>query len=242
MSTLVIPVQYPSFDTELTRRRKETIDLPAVTQFPRNARFENDLASLHSVAIQPDVRIISAVSQLPKISASDSPIVVDVAKILGSKTLIASFSGSERSVKHYCRVYNGRGLRRVVRFLAGATIPKMEVEDLLGSILEDALMATFSHLVTEGSNIVLLNEDEEFVLRTAIAERLPRIYDDEAFMFAERLIRDLKEKIGAEGALAIDDGAVFLNSSRLNIVDVGSIPVKFTVEGLAFHRKEYDLS
>lgn len=242
MNTLVMPRLYPVFEAEVTGGRLGGFDFPEVTKLPRNSRFANDLASLHSVAIKPDVEIISAVIKLPKISVNDTIAIVDVAKILGNKTLIPLFSGSKESVNKYRGIYNGVGLRRIVRFLAGATISKSELMELLASILEDALMATYSHLVADGSNIVVVGEDEEFILKTAIAERLPRIYHEEAFVFAADLILDLKKRIGHSGALAIDDGAVFLNVNRLNIVDVGSIPVRFSADGGVHHRKEYDLN
>jgi len=242
VNILVLPHNYPAFDTEVTRSRNGTSNFPvAAAQTPRYSKFAEDLASLHSVAIKSDVRIISAVSQLAKISANDAA-AVDVARILGCRTLIPSFGGSKESAREFFIKYNGSGVRRLVRTVAGATISKEEVTELLESILEDALTATFSHLVPDGSNNVILGQDEEFILKTAIAERLPRIFHEEAFSFAGQLILDLKERIGHAGALAIDDGAVFVNSGRLlSIVDVGSLPVRFDAEGRTFRRNEYDL-
>ena len=227
MSTLVIGRDYPGFEAEVTRSQKGTTYFPLMARHFRASRFSEDLASLHSVSLRPDVGIISAIQQLPKISANDPSAVVDVAKILSTKTLIPSFPGSRETVQEFSSIYNGKGLRRVARTLGGATISRVIAEDLLASILEDALIATSSHLMTDGSNIVSLDQEDEFVLESAIAERLPRIYEEDASAFASKLLNDLKRRIGTEGALAIDDGAVFLTSNKLHMVDVGDQPIHF---------------
>jgi hypothetical protein len=208
---------YPTIESDARRVRTAAIKFPSY----------DELAPLHSVALKADVKIISAVQQLPKISTNGSATVVDVARVLANKALIPFFSGAAESIQEFSSVYNGKGMRRLVRSLAGATISRAAVADLLASILEDALIATSSHLMTDGSNIVILDREAEFVLSSAIAERLPRIYEENAISFAERLLNDLKSRLGRGGALAIDDGAVFLASNKLHIVDVGNKPISF---------------
>lgn len=227
MTALAMGAGYPAFDTEAIARRKRIPDFTAIVRFPSDSYFFDDLASLHAIALRPDVGIIVAVQQLPKISVSGESAVVDIEKILSAKTLIPNFTGSKESLREFSYIYNGRGLHRLARTVAGASLSKARLMDLVASIVEDALIATSSHLMTDGSNIVTLNEDEEFVLKSAIAERLPRVYDENAMGFAEKLLCDLKMRIGARGALAIDDGAVFMASNKLHILDVGNVPVSF---------------
>ena len=228
MTALAMGAGYPAFDVEAITRRKSVPNFPAIVRVPSDSYFFDDLASLHRIALRPDVGIIVAVQQLPKISVSGASSEVNIAKILSAKTLIPNFSGSKESIREFSSIYNGQWLHRLARTVAGATLSKVRLRDLLASILEDALIATSSHLMTDGSNIVTLNEDEEFVLKSAIAERLPRIYDEKAMGFAGKLLCDLKVRIGPRGALAIDDGAVFMASNKLHILDVGNVPIRFT--------------
>jgi hypothetical protein len=181
-----------------------------------------DLRALHVVHLESDVEILSEL-----LMDAGKPLK-EVGALLESKELLPDFGGSRRVINRFHDIYNGSGLRFILRKLSGASLSVQAAEDLLAAALEDALIATLRHVMPEGRKIIRLDRDGEHLLITAIAERLPRVYEEEADVLAAALVDDLKDALRSDRALAIDDGAVTLSGDDFLLVDVGASPVRFS--------------
>lgn len=192
-----------------------------------NPVIPEDVEVIRRLVVEDDAEFFIDFAQrtLAAAVALDAPI--EVARRLSTKTLIPHFGGCEQVRRKFIREYNGTGLRRVLRSLSGASINASAARDLLASILEDALIATSSHFMPAGQNIATLRDEDEFILECAIAERLPRVYDENAHALAVEIVADLKAALGKSSALAIDDGAVVMNGQNIQFVSVGDSPRAF---------------
>lgn len=147
--------------------------------------------------------------------------------LLADRTILPKFQGL-RSARTFHAAYNGGGwFDSLTKRLCGATLTQARSGELLAEILEDALIAAGSHLMTPGRRVIGLDADGEALLKLAISERLPRVGPQGAGDLAVQLIEELKLALGSTHALAIDGGAVYCTGGRLEIIDVGPDPVRF---------------
>lgn len=229
MNAIVLSGLYPAFETddsEVTRSLRGEANISSSFRSQRDSRIPSDVSLLERVVLEEDVKILSRLAYRQPASNQDVRAYPEVLHLLSGKTLLPSFGGTPAIVRDYSRAYNGVGLRAIVRRLSGANLSTQGVTDLLASILEDALLATASHLRPTGQSIAAVRAQDEPMLQTAIAERLPRVYNEDGYKFARDIIQGLKETLGSSKVLAIDDGAVILVDQELRILNVGPKPIK----------------
>ena len=231
MNTMVLSGLYPAFETddsEMTQSFRGELGLSSSSRNRRDARIPSDVSLLERVVLEEDVRILSRLAHRQPASAQDIRADPEGLDLLSGKTLLPSFGGTPIIVRHYSRAYNGVGFRGIARRLSGASLSTQGISDLLASILEDALLATASHLRATGQSIATVRAQDEPMLQTAIAERLPRVYNEEGYKLARDMINGLKGTLGSSKVLAIDDGAVIMAGQELKILRVGRKPIKLS--------------
>lgn len=229
MNTIVLSGLYPAFETddsEVTRSLRGGADISSSSRNQGDSRIPSDVSLLERVVLEEDVKILSGLSLRQPAPAQDVRAYPDVLHLLSGKTLLPSFGGTPAIVSDYSRAYNGVGLTSIARRLSGASLSTHGIVDLLASILEDALLATASHLRPTGQSIATVRAQDEPMLETAIAERLPRVYNEDGYKLAKDLIHGLKKTLCSSKVLAIDDGAVILVDQQLRILNVGLKPIK----------------
>lgn len=182
-----------------------------------------DIGNICNSQVSADVEIIEHLYWPGISSGSDETTVNPLASLLG-RTVVPSFSGGRQTVSEFLSVYNGTGLRRLAKRMSGASISKEEAGEILGEILEDALVAVAYNFLA-GRKSVRLDSQTEKVLVEAISERLPRVRDEKADLISARLVFDLKSVLKGQAALAIDDGAVIFVDGALEILDLGTTPL-----------------
>lgn len=124
------------------------------------------------------------------------------------------FMCSEAFLHRFLTAYNGRGFKSVLRRLSGASIDATGARDLLAATLEDALIAITS---SQEESLIVLDADEELTLISAIAERMPRIYEETAARLAEDLVEELKNGLTGGSSLIIENGMISLSEKSLCI-------------------------
>ena len=228
MNTMTLPRAFPSFErdeSEATRSLRGEFGASAEPRRPSVLNIPSDVSVIERVTVEEDVKILSKLSRRISNTTSEIDSRVGVQRLLLGKTLLPSFTPSLPIVKRYAEIYNGTGIRRIVRRLSGAHLTVSEIGELLSAIVEDALLGVASYLRTSEQSITRVRAEDEYILESAIAERLPRVYEENGHRLASQIVSDLKKTLGSSRILAIDDGAVILHDKEIRIIDAGTSPV-----------------